>query len=151
MNNIFISLKTNITSCVSVMTTQPNAEHIAMWIYGIRSVGGTMSANWHNYHRWRPWVLWYPFSTLRPRQNGLHFAYDIFKLILKNENVCIPLTISLNFGHRAPFNNIPDLVHIMDWRRPGDKTSSEPMLVSLPLLNNKSPSKIISTTRACLR
>ena len=29
-------------------------------------------------------------------------------------------------------NNIPALVQIMAWRRPGDKTLSEPMMVSLP-------------------
>ena len=28
-----------------------------------------------------------PFNTLRPRQNGRHFADDIFKLIFLNENV----------------------------------------------------------------
>ena len=31
------------------------------------------------------------FNTLRPRQNGLHFADAIFKCIFLNENVWIPL------------------------------------------------------------
>ena len=31
----------------------------------------------------------------------------------------------------GPMNNIPSLVQIMDWRRPGDKPLSEPMMVSL--------------------
>ena len=49
-------------------------------------------------------------NTLRPRQNGRHFADDIFK---------------------CPINNIPTLVAIMVWRRPGAKPLSESMMVSL--------------------
>ena len=33
------------------------------------------------------WVALGPVSTLRPRQNGRHFADDIFKCIFMNENV----------------------------------------------------------------
>ena len=72
-----------------------------------------------------------PFSTLRPRQNGRHFADNIFKCILLNENVWIPIKISLNFFTKGPINNIPSLVQIMVWRRPGAKPLSEPMMVSL--------------------
>ena len=32
-----------------------------------------------------------PFNTLRPRQNGRHFAADIFNCIFLNENVWIPI------------------------------------------------------------
>ena len=71
-------------------------------------------------------------NTLRPRQNGRHFADDIFKCIFVNENVCILIKISLKFVPKGPINNIPVLVQIMAWRRPGDKPLSEPMLVSLP-------------------
>ena len=39
--------------------------------------------------------------------------------------------ISLNFVAKVRINNIPSLVQIMDWRRPGDKPLSEPMMVSL--------------------
>ena len=38
---------------------------------------------------------------------------------------------SLNFVPKGPMNNIPALVQIMAWRRPGDKPLSEPMIVSL--------------------
>ena len=62
-----------------------------------------------------------PFITLKPRQNGRHFADDIFKCILVNENVSIPIKISLKFIPKGPNNNIPTLVQIMVWRRPGDK------------------------------
>ena len=68
--------------------------------------------------------------TLRPRQNGHSFAYDIFKCIFLNENVWISIKISLKFVPKGPINNIPALVQIMAWRLPGDKPSSEPMVVS---------------------
>ena len=71
-------------------------------------------------------------NTLRPRQNGRNFADDIFKCIFLNENVWISIKISLKFVPKGPINNIPALVQIMAWRRPGDKPLSQPMLVSLP-------------------
>ena len=70
-------------------------------------------------------------NTLRPRQNGRHFSDDIFKWIFLNENVWISLTISLKCVWKVWINNIPSLVQIMAWRRPGDKPLSEPMMVSL--------------------
>ena len=66
------------------------------------------------------------------RQNGRHFADDIFKCIFLNENVWIPIKISLKFVPKGPINNIPALVQIMVWRCPGAKPLSEPMMVSLP-------------------
>ena len=81
--------------------------------------------------RWlRPKILT-DINTLRPRQNGRHFADDIFKCIFLNENVWIPIKISLKFVAQGPINNIPALVQIMAWRRPGDKPLSGPMPVSL--------------------
>ena len=68
-------------------------------------------------------------NTLRPRQNGRHFADDIFKCIFWNKNVWIPIEISLKFVHKDAINNIPALVQIMARRRPGDKPISEPMIV----------------------
>ena len=76
---------------------------------------------------WRRWV-----NTLRPRQNGRHFADDIFNCIFFNENVWITIKISLKFVPNGPINNIPALVQIMAWRRPGDKPISGPMMVRLP-------------------
>ena len=70
-------------------------------------------------------------NTLRPRQNGRHFADHIFKCIFLNENVRIPIKISLKFVPKGPINNIPSLVQIMAWHRPGDKPLSEPMIVTL--------------------
>ena len=68
-------------------------------------------------------------NTLRPRQNRRHFADDIFKRIFVNENIWIPIKISLNFVPKGSINNIPSLVQIIAWRRPGDKPLSEPMMV----------------------
>ena len=70
-------------------------------------------------------------KPLRPRQNGRHFADDVFKCIFLNENVWISLKISLKFVPKGLINNIPSLVQIMAWRRPGDKPLSEPMMVIL--------------------
>ena len=72
----------------------------------------------------------YDFNTLRPRRNEQHFADDIFKRIFFNENVWISIKISLRFVPKGPINNIPALVQIMAWRRPGDKPLSEPMMGS---------------------
>ena len=72
------------------------------------------------------------FNTLGPRQNGRHFADDIFKCIFLNGNVWISIKISLKFVCKGPINNIPASVQIMAWRRPGDKPLSEAMMVNLP-------------------
>ena len=68
-------------------------------------------------------------NTLRPRRNRRHFADEIFKCILLNENILISIKISLKFIPKGPINNIPALVQIMAWRRPGDKPLSEPMMI----------------------
>ena len=71
-------------------------------------------------------------NTLRPRKNGRHVPDDIFRCIFLNENIWISLKIPLKFVPRGPINNIPALVQMMAWRRPGDKPLSEPMLVFVP-------------------
>ena len=71
-------------------------------------------------------------NTLRPRQDGRHFADDTFKRIFLNENVRISIKISPKFVPKGPINNIPALVQIMAWRRPGDKPLSEPTMTRLP-------------------
>ena len=48
-----------------------------------------------------------------------------------NENVRIAIEFSLKFVPKGPINNIPALVQIMAWRRPGAKPLSEPVTVSL--------------------
>ena len=63
-------------------------------------------------------------NTLRPGKHGRHFPDDIFKCIFLNENVSISIKISPKFVPRGPIDNIPPLVQIMAWRRPGDKPLS---------------------------
>ena len=70
-------------------------------------------------------------NILRPRQNCRRFTDDIFVCILLNENAWISLKISQKFVPEVQINNIPALVQIMAWRRPGDKPFSEPMMVRL--------------------
>ena len=77
-------------------------------------------------------LLWNQrLNTLRPKQNGRHFADDTFKPIFLNENIRISIKISLRFVPMVPINNIPALVKIMAWCRPGNKPLSQPMMVCL--------------------
>ena len=73
-----------------------------------------------------------PLYSLRPRLNRRPFTDDILKCIFLNENEWILPRISLKFVPEVRINNIPALVQIMAWRRPGDKPLSEPMMVRLP-------------------
>ena len=90
---------------------------------------------YHCLHNWLVWLYfvdsYFLFNSLRPRQNGRHFPDDIFKCIFLNESIWILIEISLKFVPKGPINNIPALVQIMAWHRPGDKPLSEPILVCL--------------------
>ena len=70
-----------------------------------------------------------PVNTCRPRQNGRHFPDDIFKWIFLNDNEKISIEISLKLVWKVPIYNIPALVQITAWLRPGDKLLFEPLLV----------------------
>ena len=61
-------------------------------------------------------------------QKGHHFADDNFKRIFVNEMFFISMWISMKLVSKGPIHDIPALVQIMAWRRPGDKPLSEPML-----------------------
>ena len=67
-------------------------------------------------------------NTIRQRQYGRHFAEDIFKYIILNENVWMLIQVLLNFIPKGPINNIPALSQIMAWRPIGDKPLYETML-----------------------
>ena len=56
-------------------------------------------------------------NTLRPRQNGRHFANDVFKGIFLNENEWISIIISLKFVPSGLINSIPTVSQTMAWRR----------------------------------
>ena len=53
----------------------------------------------------------------------MHFCDVSEKFIL--------IEISLKFVPKGPIDNIPALVQLMAWCRPGDKPLSEPMVISL--------------------
>ena len=106
---------------------------------GFRSQWTNESKNaWHMVHHhdtliaseFHEWPTGH-INTLRPRLNVRHFADDIFKCIFLNGDTWIPINISLMFDPKGQINNTPALVKTMAWRRPGDKSSSEPMLVIL--------------------
>ena len=106
---------------------EPTFKFVHGWVIASRSCIDVITYPCSNLHAVSANLI----NTLRPRQNGRHFPDDIFKCIFLNENVWISIKISLNFVPRGPINNIPALVQIMAWRRPGDKPFSEPMMVSL--------------------
>ena len=54
----------------------------------------------------------------------------LYKCIFLNENVLILIETSLKFVPKGSISNIPALVQIVAWCRPGDKPLSEPKLVS---------------------
>ena len=85
-----------------------------------RQIWGIHHLSW-GFGLWRSHLA---LNTLRPRQNGRHFADDIFKSIFLNENAGILLKIPLKFVPKVRISNIPALVQIMAWRRPGDKPLS---------------------------
>ena len=68
------------------------------------------------------------FNSSPSRQNGRHFADDIFRCIFLNGNVSIWIKMSLNFVPKGSINNIPALVQIIAWHQIGDKPLSAPML-----------------------
>ena len=79
-------------------------------------------------------------DTLRLRQYGCHF-----KCLFLNENVWILTKNSLKFVPKGKLNNIPALVQIRAWHRPGAKPLSDPWwlyaymchAVSMSWLNRK--------------
>ena len=71
----------------------------------------------------------YTVNSLRPRQNGRHFAEDIFKCISLNKNVLIAIKISRNFVPWGPIGNSSALVQVMVWCWRGDKLLPGPMMV----------------------
>ena len=65
-------------------------------------------------------------NILRPS-----FRRRYFQRIFLNENVRISIKSSLKFVPKGPINNIPALVQVMAWHRPGDKPLTDPMAVRL--------------------
>ena len=84
-----------------------------------------------------------------PAQNGNHFADDVLTCIFLNENVWISIKTSMKFVPKGLINNIPALVQIMAWHRPGDKPLSEPMLTNFTDASMQAPGGHVNVT--CLK
>ena len=68
-------------------------------------------------------------DTLRPKQNGRHFADYIFKCIFLNDNFWILARISLKYVPYGLIDNSAALVQIMACRLFGAKPLSEAVVV----------------------
>ena len=71
-------------------------------------------------------ILIVPFNKLKWSTFSRQFQMHFF-----NENVGILIKISLKLVLNGPINNIPALVLIMAWCRPGDKPLSVTLMVGL--------------------
>ena len=108
-----------LTHCMGIANV--GTDHLLEWFLHTlqrkKKKKRLMNFSWVNVDQvsWHPWRTSRPKSvnTLRPRQNGRHFADAIFKCIFLNENVWIPIKISLKFVPQGPLSNIPALVQIM--------------------------------------
>ena len=89
----------------------------------------TTMLQWHT--SWLLILLIWHITWTHCEYKMTDFLTDIFKCIFLNENVWISINISLTFVLTSQINNIPALVQIMAWHRPGNKPLSEPMMFSL--------------------
>ena len=117
--------------------TQPSYFWVRAKIRDTPLALSTKFCEWHLIRTRTPWTLAVvlgkavSINSLRPIQNGRHYADDALKRFFLNGNVSISIQISLKFVPKGPFNNIPALDQKMAWRLPGDKPLYEPMVVSL--------------------
>ena len=77
----------------------------------------------------REWTSQMPWDLTHLPLNKMAtiLADDILKCTFLNENDRIPIQISLMFVPRSPIDNTAALVHVMAWRRIGDKPLPESM------------------------
>ena len=76
---------------------------------------------------------YYPLvsKTLMLRQNGCHFANNIFKLIFLYQNFGVLIQISFRYVPRGSINDKPGLAQIMAWCQRGNKPLSKPLWLYL--------------------
>ena len=65
------------------------------------------------------------FGTMRPGQDGWHFAGNIFKCLFLNENFCLLIFNLLPLGS---IDNMSYVVQVLAWRWTGSKPLSELMM-----------------------
>ena len=85
-----------------------NSSALAMELR-LSCTNSSMSHNKECTNGWLPAKLSY-LNILKLRQNGCHFADNIFKSILLNETVQISINISLKLVAKSQINNISALV-----------------------------------------
>ena len=90
---------------------------MADWWYSLKLNAIEILISERHYHGW--WVV----NTLRPNKMDAVFQTTF-------SNAFSWIKISLKIVPKGPINNIPTLVQIMAWHKPGDKPLSEPMVVS---------------------
>ena len=71
------------------------------------------------------------FLTHWGQDKWLTFSGRYFKCTFLNESVWVSIKISLEIVPKGSINNIPALVQRMAWRRSGDNSLSDPMMVSI--------------------
>ena len=80
-----------------------------------------------------PWCLPYDETRVNRLKKWPPKSWRHFQVHVLQWKCTILLKISLKFGPKDQINNITALVQIMAWRRSADKSSSEPMMVRLPI------------------
>ena len=94
-------------------------QHWFRWWLGIGQVTS------HYLNQW--WlVYWRIYASLwhtEAKANGHHFAIDVFKCLLFNENLRILIKDFTGLFPKGPIDNNPALVWIMDWCWTGTKNT----------------------------
>ena len=132
------SIFTSIFSSISYILIQCSTQFVASWLTSYMSTldlvmnrcricykslpEPVISYNYNCYKHIEAETKWPPFSR---RHFEMHFL---------NEIELISIKISLKFVPKGPINNIPALVQIMAWRRPGDKPLPETITLLASLL-----------------
>ena len=133
----FVNMFKITATCTRVQCVEISAFHRILWETLIHAWNMCLLHTSQQIHR--AWIYNYsPLFSL-----GCHYQHieaetkwppfldDILKCIFLSKNAWIAIKISRKFVPKGLINNIPALVQIMAWRRPGDKPLSEPMMVSL--------------------
>ena len=137
MNCIWFLLWPYVIACkVLTLNSEVLTSHHLVFIFQQHEA----CAKWQYFHlmtsSWFPlsaacvyqpvWVCMCIETEIRwPQFSRRHIQMHFF-----NENYSTSIKISLSFAPKRPIVNIPTLVQIMAWRRPGDKPLSEPMMVN---------------------
>ena len=83
-------------------------------------------------------------DTIRPKRDGQHFADDIFKCILLNENISISLRILQKYVLKVRIDSISALFQTMTWRQSDDKPLSETKPATLTCVTRPQWVKVFS-------